>query len=474
MTSPLPLALNAESNSHRQHSRSVLDQVLLYGVFCLLLFGPLAFGAVESWSISIVQVGAGLLFMLWATRQVIARELEIAGNRLFFPMLLFGGLILWQLATGRTAYRADTSSAAMLYCTYGLLCFLVVQCLRKTSQVNVLAWMFSGYGFAVAMFALMQGIASNGKLYWLRTAESGGWIYGPYVNHNHYAGLMEMLTPIPLVISLAGGVRGSRRALAGLVAAIMASTIFLSGSRGGMAAFAAQMALLAGFLITRRKKWKTTFAFGAFLVIALGLLVWLGGGELVERIASIQNGARTELSGGTRLTIDRDALRMFAQKPVLGWGLGVFPDIYPQFSSLSTNLQVGMAHNDYLQLLVEMGALGFAAGLWFLLTLFRSALKKLKRWPADTNTAVTLASILGVTGILVHSFVDFNLQIPANAALFYVLCIMCVMEPRFDRHHRRHRPGFSYGFHWLRNGLEELHSSRQTITPPAITAPPRT
>src|SRR4029077_1459897 len=116
---------------------------------------------------------------------------------------------------------------------------------------------FSGYGFAVAMFALMQGIASNGKLYWLRTAESGGWIYGPYVNHNHYAGLMEMLTPIPLVISLAGGVRGSRRALAGLVAAIMASTIFLSGSRGGMAAFAAQMVLLAGFLISRRKKWKT-------------------------------------------------------------------------------------------------------------------------------------------------------------------------------------------------------------------------
>ena len=61
---------------------------------------------------------------------------------------------------------------------------------------------FSGYGFAVAMFALMQGIASNGKLYWLRTPQSGGWIYGPYVNHNHYAGLMEMLTPIPLVISL--------------------------------------------------------------------------------------------------------------------------------------------------------------------------------------------------------------------------------------------------------------------------------
>jgi O-antigen ligase len=246
---------------------------------------------------------------------------------------------------------------------------------------------------------------------------------------------MEMLTPIPLVISFADGVRASRRALAALAAALMASTIFLSGSRGGMAAFTAQIVLLAGFLVTRRKNWKAAFAFGGFLAIALGLLVWLGGGELVERIASIHSGTRTELSGGTRLTIDQDSLRIFAQKPVLGWGLGVFPDIYPQFSSLATNLQVGMAHNDYLQLLVEMGVLGFVTVVWFLLTLARAAQKKLKCWPPDPNTAVTLGATLGISGILIHSFVDFNLQIPANAALFYMLCVVAAMEPRFG--HRR-------------------------------------
>jgi O-antigen ligase len=443
VTSPLPLVLTAEPSSYRRPFSSVLDRVLFYGIFSLLLFGPLAFGAVEVWSISILEVGAGLLFALWATRQVAADKLEIVGNPLFPPMLLFAGLTLWQLATGRTAYRAHTSSVAMLYCTYGFLSFLVVQCLRRTSQVKALAWIFSAYGFAVAMFALIQDIAPNGKLYWLRTLQSGGWIYGPYVNHNHYVGLMEMLTPIPLVISFADGVRMSRRAMAALAAALMASTIFLSGSRGGMAAFTAQMVLLAGFLITRRKNWKAAFAFGAFLVIALGLLAWLGGGELVERIASIHSGTRTELSGGTRLTIDQDSLRIFARKPVLGWGLGVFPDIYPQFSTLATNLGVGNAHNDYLQLLVEMGVLGFGTSLWFMLTLFRSALRKLKSWPPDTNSTVTLAAMLGVTGILVHSFVDFNLQIPGNAALFYVLCVLCAMEPRFGRHLRKERANAS-------------------------------
>jgi O-antigen ligase len=453
VTSSLPLTPTAEMSSVRRPISAFLDTVLWYGVFGLLLLGPLAFGAVETWSISIVQAGAGVLFVVWAARQVAAGELEFVGNPLFLPMLFFSALILFQLADGRTVYRFDTSSSALLYCAYGLLCFLVVQCLRRTSQVKTLAWVFSGYGFAVAMFALLQGIAGNGRLYWLRTAESGGWIYGPYVNHNHYAGLMEMLMPIPLVISLAGDIRRSRRALAALAAAVMASTIFLSGSRGGMAAFAVQMALLAAFLIRRRKNWKAVFAFSAFLVIALGLLAWLGGGELLDRLASIHSGARTELSGGTRLTIDRDALKMFAEKPVLGWGLGVFPDIYPQFSSLATNLQVGMAHNDFVQLLVEMGVLGFIAVLWFLLTLFRSALKKLRNQPADTNSAVTLAASLGVSGILVHSFVDFNLQIPANAALFYVLCVVAAMDPRFGLHRRKQRTLYPQQLEpWCREG----------------------
>ena len=50
--------------------------------------------------------------------------------------------------------------------------------------------------------------------------------------------------------------------------------------------------------------------------------------------------------------------------------------------------------------------------------------------------------MLGVTGILVHSLVDFNLQVPANAALFYVLCVVAALEPRFGGfgHLRLRRP----------------------------------
>jgi O-antigen ligase len=127
--------------------------------------------------------------------------------------------------------------------------------------------------------------------------------------------------------------------------------------------------------------------------------------------------------------------------PLFGCGLGGFESaLYHSVRVLHAHV-IDYAHNDYLQLLVEMGALGFVTMLWFLVVVYRNALKKLTNWTTDINGAVGLAALLGCTGILVHSFVDFNLQIPANAALFYVLCILAAMEPRFGlsrRVHRRH------------------------------------
>jgi hypothetical protein len=76
-----------------------------------------------------------------------------------------------------------------------------------------------------------------------------------------------------------------------------------------------------------------------------------------------------------------------------------------------------------------MGLLGFGTMLWFLLTLYTRAIKKIGNWVGDLSSATALACVLGLSGILVHSAFDFNLQIPANAALFYVLCTIAAAEP---------------------------------------------
>jgi len=416
---------------------TILDQITFYGLFGLLAFAPLAFGAVQPWAILILESAATALFLLWLVAQAKLGEIRISESPLFAPMAVFVALIGLQILAGRTAYRYQTIHQAMLYGAYGLLCFLVVQCLRKSSQVTFLTYAATVYGFGIAVFAIFQGISSSGQLYWFVTPSSGGWIYGPYVNHNHYAGLMEMLIPIPLVAALTHLVHKKQKMLALGAAAVMASTIFLSGSRGGMIAFLVQIAILGVLLIKRRKSRRLALALAGFLVILIGLAIWLGGSELGNRLISIRSESSTEISGGTRLAIVKDSWRMWMARPLMGWGLGNFPEVYPQYRSFYTNLFVNQAHNDYIQLMVEMGAVGFALMLWFLATTYYRASTKLGSWPSNINGALTLTAMLGISGILVHSLVDFNLQIPANAAVFYVLCTLCAMEPRFPLLHHR-------------------------------------
>ena len=159
----------------------------------------------------------------------------------------------------------------------------------------------------------------------------------------------------------------------------------------------------------------------ALCVFILGSIFLLDKGQALSHLG--------DLGPGIRLDITKDSWKMFPHRPVLGWGLGTFPTIYPQYRSFYTNLFINEAHNDYAQLLVEMGLLGFGLMLWFLVRLYQNGFPTSRRWEFQWDRAVSLAALLGCTGILVHSFVDFNLQIPANAALFYGLCGLAAARP---------------------------------------------
>jgi O-antigen ligase len=433
------LAPSPKSNRVAPRPRMGLSNtMLLGGASIVLLSAPLAFGAVQPWAIFLQETCAALLLVGWGFHQWKSGELKVLWHPLYAPMLAFGALVAVQWLTGATAYRYVTYSLLLRYVSYGMLAFVFTQTLRRSSQVRPLAGAVCCYGLVLAAFALLQGIAPNGKLYWIWPLEQGGAIYGPYVNHNHYAGLMEMLIPFPLVLALSRHTEGNRKLVVAGIAALMAGTIFLSGSRGGMLAFGAQVIVLT-VLLRKRGDWKQPVALGVFLAVMIGFLIWLGGNELTRRLVSIQSEARQELTGGVRLTIDRDCLRMLREKPILGWGLGTFPVVYPQFRSFYTSFFVNEAHNDYLQLLVEAGIVGFGIALWFLVATFRGAAVKLENWTETVNGTLTVAALLGCVGILIHSFLDFNLQISANAALFYVLCAIAAAGPFQESQRRRAR-----------------------------------
>lgn len=406
-----------------------LSRLVLGGVFSTLLFAPLAFGSTDPWAIFLLELASTALLVLWIVRQMLLPETTIQQNPLFPPMLGFALLVLVQFVLRRSVYPYQTLSEALLYFSYGTLAFLAAQVIRRGSHIRKLAFAFTVYGAAVALFAIIQSVSSSGQVYWTWTPIHGGWIYGPYVNHNHYAGLMELLVPIPLVIALSQLSRAKTRLLAAIAAAFMAGTVFLSGSRGGMLALTVELAILIGITRIQKQGVRPRLALSAFLIAVLGIAAWIGGGEITSRLQSISTETRQELTGGMRLSIDRDALRMFSRHPFLGFGLGTFSVAYPEYRSFSTTFFVNEAHNDYIQFLVETGAIGFGLGIWLLVAFYRAAAKKLLGWETTANGALALAAIVGCSGLLVHSFLDFNLQVPANAALFYTLATLGAAAP---------------------------------------------
>src|SRR5215831_2383892 len=89
-----------------------IDATLLYGTFGLLMFGPIAFGAVEPWSIFILETIAVLLTLTWLAKQLLKEQVFVIWNPLFLPMAAFAALILVQIAFNLCAYRNETISGA--------------------------------------------------------------------------------------------------------------------------------------------------------------------------------------------------------------------------------------------------------------------------------------------------------------------------------------------------------------------------
>jgi O-antigen ligase len=396
---------------------AALRYMVLYGVAALPIYGALTFGAVEPWSLFGFQKLATGLLVLWAVQQL-ASGTKFIANPLYVPVGMFAAITGAQLLLHRTAYAYATWTTSLTYLAYAMILLVAVQVLRTRDEVKRVLGFLTVSGFLIAIFAVIQDLTSKGEIYWMVPVRGPSFIFGPYVNHNHYAGLMEMLAPFPLVLSMMEELTPPKRVLLAFAGIAMASTIFLSLSRGGMTAFAFEVVFLAVVLWWKNASRRSAAIFATACLLILVSLLWLGGKRMVERFVSFKT---DEASYHTRLQIARDSIPMVKAHPVMGWGLGTFTTVYPKYRSFYADVFINAAHNDYVQVLTETGMLGFAAVLCFLALVYVSGFRKLRGPRLDMPQAATLAALLGVTGIVVHSFVDFNLQVPANAALFYLL-----------------------------------------------------
>lgn len=392
-----------------------------------LITGPLMFGAVSPRAYALGCFLIAAAFAACATEALWLRENCVSLSPLLWPALLFGSIAVLQLLSGSTAYRFVTETALLQMLSWLLVIAVVTQACAGDRALRILLFSLIGFGALVACFAMVQQLSGATRIYGFHRVLHPQNLYGPYPNRDHYAGLMEMLAPLPLVCALSAALPREVRILLGSAAVLMTASVVLSGSRGGLVAIAAEILFLAIYLWSKGRGRQYFVLLVVFFAATCAFLYWLDASPALLRWKQLDTAE--ELASG-RLAIARDTIHMWRARPWLGHGLGTFTTVYPQYRSFYTDQIVNETHNDYLQVLVETGVAGAAAMLWFIVTLYRNGMMSRRSRRADLRDLFRLGALTGCTGLLVHSFFDFNLHIPANAWMFFALAAVVCLPAR--------------------------------------------
>jgi len=178
-----------------------------------------------------------------------------------------------------------------------------------------------------------------------------------------------------------------------------------------MGIFSATIAVAAigGLWVTsaRRRGWAITALVG-FLAVAVLFGIWIGLGPVAERYEALATDYHL------RMNIWKDTLSLIRAHPLFGTGFGTYATVYTTVQTTSLLNLVDHAHNDYLEITVELGIIG--AGLLFglILSVLARGISAFYRLRQTREGFLVLGSCGSILAILFHSLADFNLQIPAN------------------------------------------------------------
>jgi O-antigen ligase/tetratricopeptide (TPR) repeat protein len=300
-------------------------------------------------------------------------------------------------------------------------------------------------GSLLALFGLVQAFSANPQtIYWSYPAPGATGVFGPFINRNHFAFHMNVCVGLGagLLLSRYAG-RGRMPGAAGpspldardgfdrwldplalgmiFALALMISSMVYSLSRGGF------LALLGGSILglvirLPRSRWSTQGRIVLLtLVTAVGLVSWFGYDRVVTRLGTFQDGL---MSRGGRLAIWSRALPLVRDFPMWGSGYGTyqFVDVLHRSDAFDAGMIVDHAHNDFLEALVEGGLALFLPVVVAMVLVFRLGLGAVRRHEDRPVGGLVLGALVAFTTVAIHSFSDFGMHIPANAAIVTVLC----------------------------------------------------
>ncbi|MFZ4624326.1 MAG: O-antigen ligase family protein [Rhodoferax sp.] len=472
------------------HSEQISDKSVFAGLLFLLVWAPLPLGSNRTWAIGLLLLVVVVLLVgtvvAWRNRS--AAALARLGT-FRWPLGLLGmmmGLAWLQTMALPGAWVAAlsplTAAAQMpaewmtlsldvfqsrlmavlsfLYFAVFVVALLTVRNARRLEIIaQVLVW--SGVLQAV-IGAVLFSMNAQYQLFF--TNVSHGRLVGTYVNPNHAAGYLSMCLCVGIGLMLArlGGRQGhhvnwksrlvaviefilSAKMRLRLLLVVMVIALVLTRSRMGNSAFFSAMLVvgLVAFVLARKTAPKMVALIASLVVIdVLVVGTWVGLERVVERI---QDTELTTEAGGKAESVEarteaaRTALAIVRDFPLTGTGGGSFYNLFLSYRTPDYALSyVDHAHNDFVEIATDFGLPGLGLlGVLVALTVWKM-LVVLARRRADLPRGMAFGVLMSMVALLVHSTVDFNLQIPANALTMVVIMAMGWVAVALPSARRRH------------------------------------
>ena len=298
-------------------------------------------------------------------------------------------------------------------------------------------------GLVASVAAIVQRVESKELLYGIwRPVDAGALPYGPFVNRNHFATWIIMACPLVFGYLLARAPSkrlqhlsqrvvtalkhlGSMRIWLVAAVCVMTLAMLISTSRSGLIGLIGAMTVSAW--LSRKRQgpdvWRWTIFQGALLV-----LVAISFANFDALMARFDETLKASGPGRGRTAIRGDAKKVINDFPITGTGAGTFGTAVAIYQTSEPGYSIGNAHNHYLQLVAEGGALvavPAALALGTFLALFLSRLSE----DRTSDYLMRAGAAAGLAGVLLQSFWETGLRMPANAMLFAVLAAIATHAP---------------------------------------------
>ncbi len=310
--------------------------------------------------------------------------------RLTIPGLALAVISCWgfaQLATGATVYRYATWEASLRTMSFGATAWVAAKALRRARLRSRFLNAFAWFGCALSLLSVVAYFTSRGRILWIFASPYPD-VWGPFLSRNDFAGFLELSFPVALWLAMD---RRTRDFSSGTVPdwvpariplwapAWMLAAGLASGSRAGAVLLLAEAGAVLGLISHRR-------AAAKFVLWAVLLAAIAGAGTLAERFSEKDPWRyRREIAAST--------LKLIADHPWRGYGLGTYAYVYPAYATFDIGAVVEHAHNQWLEWSAE-GGIPLALA-WLTLAV------------ATSVRAVRSIWGIGILAAFLHALVDY-------------------------------------------------------------------